>query len=244
MYIPRVFIPQALALGSSATIGETKHHHLSRVLRLSTGARVILFNGEGGEFVGQVTDVSKHRTLISIEDFDPISREPKLNITLLMSVLKRDAMISALQRATELGVAVIIPMLTQHLSEKRPQVEKRFAAWQSVIEHASEQSGRTCLPYLKLPMPFETALADVEAAAIDHRLIAHLGSTHPPDAKSKRVGALALAIGPEGGFSADEVALAETRNFVPYSVGPRTLRAETASAALLSHLYTAFGEYR
>ena len=244
MYIPRVFIPQTLALGSSITVGETKHHHLSRVLRLSAGAQVILFNGEGGEFVGHVTATSKHQTLISIEDFDPISREPKLNITLLMSVLKRDAMISALQRATELGVAVIIPMLTQHLSEKRTQVEKRFAAWQGVIEHASEQSGRTCLPHLKPPTPFETALADVEAAAIDHRLIAHLGSTNPPDAQSKRVGALALAIGPEGGFSADEVALAETRNFVPYSVGPRTLRAETASAALLSHLYTAFGEYR
>ncbi|MBT5010168.1 MAG: 16S rRNA (uracil(1498)-N(3))-methyltransferase [Gammaproteobacteria bacterium] len=243
MHTPRIYVDADLAPNTTVTIEAGKHHHLRNVLRLKAADAVILFNGQGGEYGAEVQAISKQATQITTLTYDPINRESPLHICLLQGILKRDAMINALQRATELGVSKIIPIQTQHLSEKRVQLAGRWEAWQAVIEQSSEQCGRTQLPELAPLTRYTEAVSMAQNADFDLRLLAHLGapeSRTPPATTPKRI---AVAIGPEGGFSDAEVTLAEANGFRAYTLGARILRAETAPAALLAHLQTRFGEF-
>jgi len=243
MHTPRIYVAADLAPNTTVTIEGGKHHHLRNVLRLKAADAVILFNGQGGEYGAEVQAITKQATQITTLTYDPINRESPLHICLLQGILKRDAMINALQRATELGVSKIIPIQTQHLSEKRVQLAGRWEAWQAVIEQSSEQCGRTQLPELAPLTRYTEAVSMTQNADFDLRLLAHLGapeSRTPPATTPKRI---AVAIGPEGGFSDAEVTLAEANGFRAYTLGARILRAETAPAALLAHLQTRFGEF-
>jgi len=243
MHTPRIYVDGDLAPNTTVTIESGKHHHLRNVLRLKAADAVILFNGQGGEYGAEVQAITKQATQITTLTYDPINRESPLHICLLQGILKRDAMINALQRATELGVSKIIPVQTQHLSEKRVQLAGRWEAWQAVIEQSSEQCGRTQLPELAPLTRYTEAVSMAQNADFDLRLLAHLGapeSRTPPATTPKRI---AVEIGPEGGFSDAEVTLAEANGFRAYTLGARILRAETAPAALLAHLQTRFGEF-
>ena len=243
MHTPRIYVAADLAPNTTVVIEGGKHHHLRNVLRLKAADAVILFNGQGGEYGAEVQAITKQATQITTLTYDPINRESPLHICLLQGILKRDAMINALQRATELGVSKIIPIQTQHLSEKRVQLAGRWEAWQAVIEQSSEQCGRTQLPELAPLTRYTEAVSMAQNADFDLRLLAHLGapeSRTPPATTPKRI---AVAIGPEGGFSDAEVTLAEANGFRAYTLGARILRAETAPAALLAHLQTRFGEF-
>ena len=243
MHTPRIYVAADLAPNTTVTIEGGKHHHLRNVLRLKAADAVILFNGQGGEYGAEVQAITKQATQITTLTYDPINRESPLHICLLQGILKRDAMINALQRATELGVSKIIPVQTQHLSEKRVQLAGRWEAWQAVIEQSSEQCGRTQLPELAPLTRYTEAVSMTQNADFDLQLLAHLGapeSRTPPATTPKRI---AVAIGPEGGFSDAEVTLAEANGFRAYTLGARILRAETAPAALLAHLQTRFGEF-
>ena len=243
MHTPRIYVDGDLAPNTTVTIEGGKHHHLRNVLRLKAADAVILFNGQGGEYGAEVQAITKQATQITTLTYDPINRESPLHICLLQGILKRDAMINALQRATELGVSKIIPIQTQHLSEKRVQLAGRWEAWQAVIEQSSEQCGRTQLPELAPLTRYTEAVSMVQNADFDLQLLAHLGapeSRTPPATTPKRI---AVAIGPEGGFSDAEVTLAKANGFRAYTLGARILRAETAPAALLAHLQTRFGEF-
>ena len=243
MHTPRIYVAADLAPNTTVTIEGGKHHHLRNVLRLKAADAVILFNGQGGEYGAEVQAITKQATQITTLTYDPINRESPLHICLLQGILKRDAMINALQRATELGVSKIIPIQTQHLSEKRVQLAGRWEAWQAVIEQSSEQCGRTQLPELAPLTRYTEAVSMTQNADFDLQLLAHLGapeSRTPPATTPKRI---AVAIGPEGGFSDAEVTLAEANGFRAYTLGARILRAETAPAALLAHLQTRFGEF-
>ena len=243
MHTPRIYVDADLAPNTTVVIEGGKHHHLRNVLRLKAADAVILFNGQGGEYGAEVQAITKQATQITTLTYDPINRESPLHICLLQGILKRDAMINALQRATELGVSKIIPVQTQHLSEKRVQLAGRWEAWQAVIEQSSEQCGRTQLPELAPLTRYTEAVSMTQNADFDLQLLAHLGapeSRTPPATTPKRI---AVAIGPEGGFSDTEVTLAEANGFRAYTLGARILRAETAPAALLAHLQTRFGEF-
>ena len=243
MHTPRIYVDADLAPNTTVVIEGGNHHHLRNVLRLKATDAVILFNGQGGEYGAEVQAITKQATQITTLTYDPINRESPLHICLLQGILKRDAMINALQRATELGVSKIIPIQTQHLSEKRVQLAGRWEAWQAVIEQSSEQCGRTQLPELAPLTRYTEAVSMTQNADFDLQLLAHLGapeSRTPPATTPKRI---AVAIGPEGGFSDAEVTLAEANGFRAYTLGARILRAETAPAALLAHLQTRFGEF-
>ena len=243
MHTPRIYVDADRAPNTTGTIEGGKHHHLRNVLRLKAADAVILFNGQGGEYGAEVQAITKQATQITTLTYDPINRESPLHICLLQGILKRDAMINALQRATELGVSKIIPVQTQPLSEKRVQRAGRWEAWQAVIEQSSEQCGRTQLPELAPLTRYTEAVSMTQNADFDLQLLAHLGapeSRTPPATTPKRI---AVAIGPEGGFSDAEVTLAEANGFRAYTLGARILRAETAPAALLAHLQTRFGEF-
>ena len=137
----------------------------------------------------------------------------------------------------------IIPIQTQHLSEKRAQLAGRWNAWRAVIEQSSEQCGRTQLPELAPLTAFADAVSAAQNSAFDLRLLAHVGASEAQPALATPPQRIALAIGPEGGFSDPEVTFARANGFIPYTLGSRILRAETAPAALLAHLQTRFGEF-
>lgn len=243
MPIPRIYLDADLAVNATVTIEGAKHHHLRNVLRLKLADPVILFNDQGGEYAAEIDSITKQETCITALTHNPVNREAQLHTCLLQGILKRDAMINALQRATELGVSKIIPIQTQHLSEKRVQLAGRWEAWRAVIEQSSEQCGRTQLPELAPLTPFTEAVSMVENADFDLRLLAHLGAPESRPTPIRSPQRIALAIGPEGGFSDPEVDFAETSGFSLYTLGARILRAETAPAALLAHLQTRFGEF-
>ena len=164
MHTPRIYVDGDLAPNTTVTIEGGKHHHLRNVLRLKAADAVILFNGQGGEYGAEVQAITKQATQITTLTYDPINRESPLHICLLQGILKRDAMINALQRATELGVSKIIPIQTQHLSENRVQLAGRWEAWQAVIEQSSEQCGRTQLPELAPLTRYTEAVSMVQNA--------------------------------------------------------------------------------
>ncbi|MEJ6670535.1 MAG: 16S rRNA (uracil(1498)-N(3))-methyltransferase [Pseudomonadales bacterium] len=243
MHVPRVFIDTAIAVQATVKLDGAKHHHLRNVLRLKPADAVILFNGQGGEYAAQIDTITKQETCFTALTFNPVDREAPLYTCLLQGILKRDAMINALQRATELGVSKIIPIQTQHLSEKRAQLKGRWNAWRAVIEQSSEQCGRTQLPELAPLTAFADAVSAAQNSAFDLRLLAHVGASEAQPALATPPQRIALAIGPEGGFSDPEVTFARANGFIPYTLGSRILRAETAPAALLAHLQTRFGEF-
>lgn len=245
MHIPRVFIDRAITLSDVITLDGPKAHHLCHVLKLRKADPITIFNGCGGEFHGTVVEIKKDQLQAHIERHDPVSRESQLRIILLLAILKKDPMRQALQRATELGVSEIRPIWTQHLSDGKSQSARRFEVWQSAVESASEQSGRTQVPLIAEPQSFQSALLQIQSEPINLRLIAHLNQS-PLNVSREAVipmASLALAIGPEGGFSETEISAAIDAEFLPFSIGARILRAETAPAALLAYLQTRFGDF-
>jgi len=245
VHTPRIFVDQSIKLSDVIILDGSKAHHLAHVLKLRVSDPLIIFNGSGGEFQAKVIDVKKDRLWVHIEQHDPVNRESELRITLLLAVLKKDPMRQALQRATELGVSEIIPVWTQHLSDRKSHPSRRVETWQSIVEGASEQSGRTQVPNIVEPLPFQEVILENQSRSKGLKLIAHLnqGPLKLSQEPFNPAAGVTLAIGPEGGFSETEIEMAVTAGFLPFSVGPRILRAETAPAALLAYLQTRIGDY-
>ena len=245
VHTPRIFVDQSIKLSDVITLDGSKAHHLTHVLKVRVSDPLIIFNGSGGEFQARVIAVKKTSLQIRIEQHDPVDRESTLRITLLLAVLKKDPMRQALQRATELGASEIIPVWTQHLSDRKSHQPRRLETWRSIVEGASEQSGRTQVPIITEPQPFQEAVAEIQSRFMGLKLIAHLNQD-PLKLSQKPLNPTAsvtLAIGPEGGFSEAEIEIAVAAGFLPFSVGPRILRAETAPAALLAYLQTRIGDF-
>jgi 16S rRNA (uracil1498-N3)-methyltransferase len=245
VHTPRIFVDQSIKLSDVVTLDGSKAHHLAHVLKMRVADPLIIFNGSGGEFRAKVIDVKKDRLQVHIEQHDPVNRESELRITLLLAVLKKDPMRQALQRATELGVSEIIPVWTQHLSDRKSHPSRRVETWQSIVEGASEQSGRTQVPNIVEPLPFQEVILENQSRSKGLKLIAHLnqGPLKLSQEPFNPAAGVTLAIGPEGGFSETEIEIAVTAGFLPFSIGPRILRAETAPAALLAYLQTRIGDY-
>jgi len=243
MHTPRIYIDTPISVQKTVKIEGPKHHHLKHVLRLKVADSIVLFNGQGGEFIAKIDAMARHETWAMPFAHDPSTRESTLHTCLLLSIIKRDAMISALQRATELGVTEILPIKTQYLSDKYSQLARRQASWQNTIENASEQCGRTKVPKLHEIVDFEFAVNAIVKGTFDLRLIAHPGQTDLSLNLEKKINRVAVFVGPEGGFSDQEIAIAEKAQLFCYSLGPRVLRSETAPAAILATLQAQFGDF-
>jgi 16S rRNA (uracil1498-N3)-methyltransferase len=246
MAAPRFFVDGALPRpwvpGGLAEIGEAAARHL-QVLRLAAGDPITLFDGLGGEFSGVINAIGKRRAQIELTAFDPVERESPLTITLVQALATSDKMDLIVQKAVELGVTRIQPVATERATLKLAgdRAQKRTAHWQSIAQAACEQCGRNRVPAVAEVLTLEAWLASpVEGL----RLL-----MHPAAASSLAGGILgtqpvALLIGPEGGFSAGERALAAGRQVTAVRFGPRVLRTETAGLAALAALNALYGDLR
>ncbi len=239
--MPRLFVPQALAPHETLELTSDAAAH-ARALRLRPGDPVTLFNGEGGEHPSEVAAVERRRVAVRVGEHDAVEREMPVPVQLLQAVGKGERMDTAVEKATELGAAEIVPILTERTVvrlDDPKRAAKRRRHWAAVARSACEQCGRNTPPRIAEPVALPRAWQ--HAAAYPLRLT--LDPLAAPRLSSL-VGAqaTALLIGPEGGLSPAEQEAAAANGFQRGGMGPRVLRTETAAVAALTAVGLALGE--
>jgi 16S rRNA (uracil1498-N3)-methyltransferase len=231
----RVVVPRAWIEAGEARLKGSLHHYLSRVLRLRPGAPLLLLDGSGGQLRGRIEENAGEETVVVIEEDTPpdeVLTEPRL--TLVYGVSRRARTEWVLQKATELGVDTIV--LAQCVrSVARPEGDRKRSRWEEIVRQAARQCGRPHLPLLVPPLPLAAAVSGAQGAPV--RLLAHAGApalSLVQPAIASRPSEIVLAVGPEGGFTEEEIAAAGAAGFLPVGLGPTVLRTETAALALLS----------
>lgn len=241
MRAPRLFTDQPLATGMEITLEPGASRHIVTVLRLTPGGSITLFNGEGGEYAATLHGGSGKQASVSVGRFSDMDRQSPLAIHLGIALSKGDRFDWVIQKATELGVAQITPLITARtevrLSAERQQ--KKCQHWRQVAISACEQSGRNRLPCMIPPAPCRDWLS-VQA---DVKLVLHPATANSPLLpRDLSPTSVALLVGPEGGFTDDEVSAALGLGFTPLRLGPRILRTETAPLAGISIVQAFWGD--
>ncbi|WNW12288.1 16S rRNA (uracil(1498)-N(3))-methyltransferase [Pseudomonas sp. DTU_2021_1001937_2_SI_NGA_ILE_001] len=230
MRLSRFFIDAPLSLGEH-TLPEAQAHYIGRVLRMSEGQALQLFDGSGQEYRGTLLEVGKKQVRVQLDEALAGQPESPLRIHLGQGLSRGERMDWAIQKATELGVAQITPIISERCEVrlKDERAEKRQAHWQQIAVSACEQCGRSVVPVIHPPLPLSEWLQRTEA---DLKLVLHpvaeALSSHPAPQR------LAFLIGPEGGLSDAEVEQAKAAGYHAARLGPRVLRTETAPVVALS----------
>jgi 16S rRNA (uracil1498-N3)-methyltransferase len=235
MRVTRLYIAAQLATGATARLDGGAATHLRRVLRAQPGDRIVLFNGSGADFAAEIISFDGDGALLRVGVGEPAAAsESPLHVTLLQGVSRGERMDFVLQKATELGVAAIAPVLTERSVVRldSDQAQRRLAHWRGVAIAACEQCGRATVPRVEPPATLEQRLAHGTAAA-SRVMLAPDGDRPLADAV-RDAARVELLIGPEGGLSARERELARTAGFVAATLGPRVLRTETAALVALA----------
>lgn len=239
MRLSRLYTPQPLAAGSSTELDEQRSHYLSRVLRLGVGARINVFNGDGQEFPAELTTVGKKSVQLLLgEPFTPGTESP-LHTVLGLGISRGERMDYAIQKSTELGVSVIVPLFTEHCEVRLDgeRQDKRLDHWRGVAISACEQCGRVRPPVIEAPQTLAQWVASAPAGLkllFDHTQTAGLPASRPEQG-------VALLIGPEGGLAPGEITKALDAGFTGIALGKRIFRTETAPVAALSVLQYLWG---
>lgn len=252
MRLTRVYLPGPLATGAMLWLPEAAAGHVARVLRLGAGDPLRVFDGHGAEFDAVITALERARVQVRVGDAVASLAESGLEITLVQGVARGEKMDLILQKATELGVAAIVPVLAARSTVRLDAqgIARRHAHWHAVLVAASEQCGRARLPALAQAAPLGAVL-EADAAAADSPLRLLLA----PDAGSPSLPPLLrdhaaapsgvrLLIGPEGGFAPEEIGQALAAGYQRCRLGPRVLRTETAGLAAVAALQVLAGDWR
>ena len=241
MRIPRVHVDLALESGAEVTLPSDAARHLRRVLRMPDGIRLYLFNGEGGEFEATLVSASSGARA-RVGAHRRVATESRLEIGLAQGLSRGARMDYTIQKAVELGVRWIQPLLTER-SVVRPgpeRAERRRSHWRGIVASACEQCGRAVLPVVHDPLPLSEWLDRLPPSS--EKLVATPGARRSLAALPRPGPSLVLLIGPEGGLSSREVATARDRGFEAFSLGPRILRTETAALVALSAAQLLWGD--
>lgn len=239
MRIYRIHAEAELRAGSELTLSERAANHLVKVLRHRVGDRVTLFDGKGCEAVAEIVSAHRqHGCRVRVIETAEVSRESPLEIELLPGLSRGDKMDLVIQKAVELGVAAIRPVITER-SEVRPDksAASRLARWREIVIGACEQCGRAHLPEVHPPV----AIEQIDAGASTRLVLDPESATGLADCRPAGH-AISIAIGPEGGFSERDLALLDRNGFRRVRFGPRILRTETAGIAAISVLQAFYGD--
>jgi len=240
---PRFFVPGVAAdIGVEIALPDGVAHHATRVLRLAAGAPLVLFGGDGGEYAATLSKIDKRGATVRIERFDPVERESPLALTLVMAIIAADPMDVAVRKAVELGAIAIAPVIAARSQRiaGAAKTDKRLLHWQQIAIAGCEQCGRNRVPVVEPPAPFGQWLASRDPSAGAVMLVPGAASSLPVVARTLRL--RHVLVGPEGGFTDDEVAQALANGIQAAHLGPRVLRAETAAIAALATLNAAAGD--
>lgn len=235
----RLFVDAPLQAGQAFTLppGATRH---AQVRRVQPGDLLMLFDGQGCDWPAEVLRVGRNAVDVCLGQPQPVARELPLAVTLALGMPANERMDTLVEKATELGVACIQPLLCERsvLRLAGERAERKCAHWQAIAQAACEQSGRARVPVVSAVQPLSDWLARLSAPLVgDARLLLSLD----PYARALREtpmpnGAAVVLSGPEGGLSPAEETLARHAGFMPTALGPRVLRADTAPLAVLAWL--------
>lgn len=235
----RFFVDREAVRGNNILIGGKEAHHILDVMRLKELDRVVAFDGTGKEYVGFIRETKRKSLLVEIvETRSPVSKE-RSRITLIQAIPKKEKMDYIVEKSTELGVYSIVPVVTKRTIPKWDDRKNLLsvARWRKIAKGSSEQCGRLDLPIVSGIRSFSDSLKD--SSDYDLTLMAALSdeAIRLKDALTDFTGGkVAVAIGPEGDFTPDEIRKAEDVNFKLVNLGPRVLRSDTAGLAVLAIL--------
>ncbi len=245
MRLSRIFIPEVLTVGETVVLKGQAAHYLTRVLRLSVADAVTLFNGNGENYSGEVHEIDRQRVLISLSSKQDPGTESPLKIMLVQAISRGERMDYTVQKAAELGVHSVQPLFTSRvavrLDDKRRV--KRLEHWRGVMTSACEQCGRAVVPQIMEPLSMTDWLADDDTEHDTQRLVLD------PDAGLKLSNckiagdSVSVLIGPEGGFSPDEIKQMAAKGVTGVSLGPRIFRTESAGPAAIAVLQVIAGDF-
>lgn len=241
MRLTRCYLDQPLDVGTTVILPESAAQHLIRVLRLREGDACVLFNGDGHDHDARIVAIGKRETQAEITARRRIDNESPLRITLLQGIARGEKMDWIVQKATELGVARILPVASERsdvrLDEAR--AHKRHAHWREIAISACEQSGRAVLPELLPTQPLASATRRCDGAGF---ILDPASGASIKSVASTLSTASTLAIGPEGGWSPRDLEQLREAGFCGLRLGPRVLRTETAGIAAIAALQALTGD--
>jgi len=235
--LPRLFVRRPLSEGSRVELDAGQANYLGNVMRLGEGAELLTFDGRSGEWLARVAEAGKKRMTLVVEQR---TREPEAvpNVWLAFAPVKRTQTDWLVEKATELGAAKLLPVMTRRTIAERVKMERL----ETIAIEAAEQCGRTRLPELVEPQPLPRFLEQRDTVRTLY--FADEGGGEPA-ASAFKTGPATILTGPEGGFTDEErAAIRAAPNTVPVSLGPRILRAETAALAALASFMTVAGDWR
>lgn len=238
---PRIYTPETLAVSNIIELDTQASIHLIKVLRLTQGDELRLFNGDGNEYLARISVAGKKQAQVTLDEI--LSSDAKVSLPLHLGqvVSKGDRMDFTIQKATELGITDITPLWSERCDVrlKGERLEKKMEHWKKVAISACEQSGRNKIPTIHPAMNYNDWASSVES---DVKLVLHTRDQKPlSDIKSPT--SVALLVGPEGGLTDDEVSLCVQQEFTGLTLGPRILRTETAALAALSLFQYLWGDF-
>lgn len=239
MFIPRIYYPQALQLNHTIVLDKAVSHYLNNVLRLKNGEKLLLFNGEKGQYHATYL-AEKKCAQAHIDSFEVVDNESPLQLHLGQAIARGDRMDFVIQKATELGVQIITPLISANVAFKlkADRLAQRMQHWQNIAISATEQCGRVQLPIISPPMEVRTwAAQDFSGLSLVFEPASEQKIKNLPLSKQIR-----FAIGPESGWQEQEIQAFCQHGFTPCYLGPRYLRTETAALTAVSLLQGTFGD--
>ncbi len=226
-----------LALPSQAA------EHVARVLRMNPGDALTVFNGDGYDYTATLIAVGKRDVTLRIDGRESVTNESPLRLTLAQGVARGEKMDLIVQKATELGVARIVPLFTERSEVKLEpsRAEKRLLHWRAVAASACEQSGRVRVPEVVAALPLQAWLDSLADDGVQRLALLPEGTLRARELRFGEAGGL-LVVGPEGGLGDRDVAALQDAGFAGLRLGPRILRTETAGLAALAALQALHGD--
>lgn len=242
MRVPRIFVDTPLPANTTLTLEGDRAHYLLKVLRVEAGRSLILFNGDGFDYQATITATQKKTLQVEVLTCIPIHNESPIKLHLAQVISKGDRMEYTLQKAVELGISQVTPLTSARCDVrlKQDRAEKKMDYWQNIIISACEQSGRARLPSLQPIQAFETFIKQAHSETHRWILSPELDSDNLSRLETPK--AAMLMIGPEGGFTTEEIEAAQQQGYRGLTLGPRVLRTETAGVVALSILQHHFGD--
>ncbi|NLQ24666.1 16S rRNA (uracil(1498)-N(3))-methyltransferase [Shewanella sp. S-1] len=241
MRVPRIYQPQPLAINQQLNLDEDGAAHIGKVLRMGNGEHISLFNGDGNDYLAEIVDAGKKHVTVKLISCEANLSESPLNLHLGQVISRGDRMEFTIQKSVELGVNTITPLFSDRCGVKLngERLEKKIQQWQKIVVSACEQSGRSQVPVVRPAMDLHDWCSEPTSAL---KLNLHPRAAHGINGLDLAHTRVRLLIGPEGGLSAEEIAMTETYQFTDVLLGPRVLRTETASLTAITALQLRFGD--
>jgi 16S rRNA (uracil1498-N3)-methyltransferase len=240
----RIHVDQPLALAAELALPQQAAEHVVRVLRMNAGDMLTIFNGDGYDYAATLISIGKRDVTVRIEEREQIDNESPLRLTLAQGVARGEKMDLIVQKATELGVARIVPLFTERSEVKldAARAEKRLLHWRAVAASACEQSGRVCVPEVTAAQTLQEWLKNLADDGAQRLALLPEGTRRARELRFSDAGGL-LVVGPEGGLGDRDVSALQDAGFQGLRLGPRILRTETAGLAALAALQALHGDF-